>query len=577
MPNRSRGALPPPEPTEAPADLTPEPYAGAFAGREAEANLGLPAENVKQGSQGEPMQPDVPITGQLLLAKPRAHSSEGFAAVEAQNRATLHPLQSGPPNAIMGAVTGDVGAGLNRPQDQGGRAPSTDLEQRPPLPLPPEGAFHSSTPPDYPAIPESHAPGGRPNLPAYFVRSPIQGPDIPGVFTEDTNPPPPQLHEPYPFWQDWFTLPQKIGAGYDDWEEMGRCRLWQSSQGPIMAKYLEGSGVPRVAVFPNSADPTKYDLHMYSWQGENLRHFIAAISPTGDDLEWVEQTPSVKFYGENGTINTDDFFDTSEFINPSKAKTEYDFWAADMAVVYFWAGLIYKPVPELRFYFWPESNAGLLKSPLQCATTKDGYNFYASNVLFSPQYGDNGWVTVPQAIRMPNGDWWMYYVGNIPEREYESSKKPKARRHSTRIQYSTDNGVSWKPKYPSGDIEYPDVPPFPWIGTYNSFWGLPNTRVDPEVVHLENSIQDFNKPKYRMYVKGQNSLEVTESWAGLNWGALKPLGIGKYTERNLKTGKRETRYHGCYDQSVFRIPSKKRAFMLYVMDDDKIHYARLKW
>ncbi len=77
-----------------------------------------------------------------------------------------------------------------------------------------------------------------------------------------------------------------------------------------------------------------------------------------------------------------------------------------------------------------------------------------------------------------------------------------------------------------------------------------------------------------MYVKGHRSLEVTESLDGLNWGELKQISIGELIGKF--NGYVVKAYAGCYDLSVFRIPSKKFAYMLYIKNDE-IHYARLKW
>ena len=588
--------LPEPEPTEVQADLTPEPTAGAFVGHEAEADQGPPAEKVEQGSLGEPAQPDVLTAGRPCMGSPEACSDEAFAPTEAQDKPVLSPEQTSSIAATMDDTRGALGEDFYQQEENGGLAPPEDVEQRPSLPLPPQANAYSSSPFGPPAYPGGKGPGDGPNLPASFQHIPLFGDDVHGLFTE-------QPVQDDLYWQDWFTLPVDKGAGYDDWKEMGRCRYQPDSLVPVPIIDMEGSGVPRVAVLPNPKDSTKYDLHMYSWQGPKLRHFIAETPLKGNELIWQEKPPA-QFHRGGSPIFTKDFFDTSKFLNPSKVKLndpDYEFWAADMAVVYYWVGPVlvgptpHPRVPELRFYFWPECGAGLPKAPLQCATTRDGEKFYTSSVTFPPAFGDNGWVTVPQAIHMPYNEWWMYYVGNTPQNEYakaNSNRPPPVTPHSTRIQFSTDNGVNWKPKVPSGLFAYPTNPPQDPLSTYNPLWGLYNTRVDPEVVYLKNTPwTDRSKPpppKYRMYVKGRYNFEVTESTDGLNWGPLGLLNIGKHEPAawdsgnwhdgyiSRTTGKKiPPNYTGCYDMSVFRIPSENYTCMLYIKND-AIHYARLK-
>ena len=361
--------------------------------------------------------------------------------------------------------------------------------------------------------------------------------------------------------------------------------------------YIPSGGIPRLAVLPNPKDPKKYDLHMYTWAPHELKHYIAVFETDPDPK--ASGRYIVKWRAGQKVTYLDKLFQTSKFSPPAPTQNvpPLFYHPGDMAIVYNWEGPITNRHPVLRFYFQPESSWGQFKGSLICATTTDGHKFTPSSVTFPAKYGDNGWVTVPHAIRMLNGQWWMYYVGNIPAVEYELAKtrpvKPPVTPHSTRIQYSTDNGVNWSPKIPSGAYPYHLNPPQDPLSSYNSHWGLYNTRVDPDVVYLEEPHRTAHSnpppPKYRMYVKGEYNFEVTESRDGLEWGPLTKLTIGKEDPTNNLDWKKKPltglpdNYDECFDPTVIRIPSIDEVYMFYVktvevngVNHDEIQYARLK-
>ena len=549
-------------------DLKGTRYAGDFAGQTAESDLGAHASSSDEG-------PSWGLEGDAVESDLGADAAEAEATAEAAAEAA--EKEQGPSWGLEAdEAEGDIGEEAEETEtSRNGLAwdttpeeadyESVGVEESPPPPPPPGAGAYSSSPIGQPGYPGGKGPGEVYNLPASYRQVIPLGHDVPGLFTEEPSQGAP---EPYSYWKDWFTLPAGKGAGFNDWKEMGQCMMPGK-------KPVEGGGIPRLAVLPKYKGSTTYDLHMYFYADSKLKHFVANIGT--NDLTWTEG----KVVGLDNVIN----IPRSKYPPNLPSFSGPLYFPGDMAVIYNWpnnwTGSLTNLNPVLRFYFMPESQFGQFRSPLYCATTTDGTTFKLSNVTFPAQAGDDGWVTVPHAIRMNNGEWWMYYVGNIPEWDYQGlltpdQPKPTMRPHSTRLQFSTDNGVNWKS--------------MPITSFYNPKDGLMNTRVDPDVVYLDNT--DPKGAQYRMYVKGMHNFEVTESVDGFQWSSPQPLDIGHDTKLpgekkiwNLDpvTGE-PSNYTRCFDPTVVRIPSNNpstvQAYMFFVKEAGKgkpneIHYAKL--
>jgi len=539
LPNQTRAGLPAPTPAEDNANLTPEPEAGAFAGQEANEAFN-PAE--EQAGDGALAVLDGIPTSDSNLPEP-----EGSAAGDASAIApTVFQGQHAPSEvwttptagAMAEHMAGSLGHEFYKPDDRGKMVPASGAEQQPPTPVPSGAENYSFAPSGQqgfyypPGSSDGEGSSGGPNAPKSFYRRPYQGENVPGLSIDEELIPRPL------YWIPWFTLPSNRGGGFYDWEEMGQCEMVPDPFVPaIKPEVVPSGGIPRLAVLQRSPGSTEYDLHMYTWASNKLKHYIAKFVKESNDRYVVRWKAGPQVTGLKGLFTNSNFTNTNLPTNPRKTAPPLSYHPGDMAIVYYWDTAITNPYPVLRFYFMLGSTWGQFKSPLLCATTTNGWEFTQSSVAFPARKGDKGWVTVPHAIRMLNGEWWMYYVGNIPEIEYKAAQTNPttivATPHSTRIQYSINNGVTWNKKYPSGTIFYPHAKTSKWR-KYKHPWGLPNTRVDPDVVYLESdpkvqqvapgtipapqggpitggisttlggsaSPQDTT-PNYRMYVKGE--------------------------------------------------------------------------
>ena len=424
------------------------------------------------------------------------------------------------------------------------------IKPTPRLPVPPGPGAYSSAPPG------SDPDGPIPQPRGLFVDTEL----IARPYEGWPGPKPAPVQCP-----DYFLLYFTIGSNQGlSWEEEAKPCVTRKDLSPSVESV--GLGPPTVVVLPEKDIDGRHKLRMYF--AEIYQSEYQVLVGFGRWEVQTMQSAKLNFaFSYDGKIWTRE---GSADISALGLKANEHI--QDMAVIYGCEGSLLTSGMYLHFFFQlNDHKLGNIKSPLIHAVTQDGETFTPGNNDLKPtdvggkliggmKTGDNGWITTPRAVKLPDGRWRMYYVGNLPP------KGAVIFPHDARTQVTSNEGQSW-------DTELQGNPNYP---NYNAAAGMASTGVDPDVLYLNPA---RGAKKYRMFYKGKHNFYVSDSFDGLTWSGVTKLGIGKWYKNtsNWVNNLGEDEYTHCYDPAVIRIPKGTSAdgdvFMYYNHDpnDDVIN------